>query len=517
MRFPGAQPRAVTPLPETGPAGDAPVAPDPKDFFISYTAVDSIWAEWIAWELEQAGYDVVIQAWDFRPGENFVVEMQNAAAEASRTLLVLSEAYLQSSFARSEWAAAFAQDPTGDQARLVPVRVAPCEPKGLLTSIIFIDLLGLDEATARDKLLAGIEEARAKPPVAPRFPGAAAGAAPAFPGSTTLPTDTSTSLELSVPVIDPVRGLVSALKTVGACAVGFFALALAAGYLTEGSYARLLGLDLESPPYSVLIVSGGQFFISLVTNLLWASLGLVAVALLAVGLHFVLRRLRPGWDPVALRSRLFARSRLLIGLQLLAATVLIVVSLSAFGDLMPLAALPTRAGIFSAPIGLIQDGPRLYRLAVCWAAGVCLVLAGLETWRRRLHRRKAFRKSWEKTLSLLLAIPLYFSAVAEVMLLAVGYGLLYLPNNRQHDVHNVVFKEGPETELSGRSLVLICLKESRGRYTFFCPDPPQLWRDIGKAQLASIGEHRKSTIVELRSRLQSGGCVVKTSSGRTPP
>ena len=39
-------------------------------FFISYTAVDRAWAEWIAWQLEAAGHRVVVQAWDFRPGEN---------------------------------------------------------------------------------------------------------------------------------------------------------------------------------------------------------------------------------------------------------------------------------------------------------------------------------------------------------------------------------------------------------------------------------------------------------------
>lgn len=46
-----------------------------KDFFISYTGNDRPWAEWIAWVLEEAGYSVVIQAWDFRPGGNFVLDM----------------------------------------------------------------------------------------------------------------------------------------------------------------------------------------------------------------------------------------------------------------------------------------------------------------------------------------------------------------------------------------------------------------------------------------------------------
>ncbi|WP_416219215.1 toll/interleukin-1 receptor domain-containing protein [Frankia sp. Cas4] len=35
------------------------------DFFISYTESDRAWAEWVAWQLEVAGYRVLVQAWDF--------------------------------------------------------------------------------------------------------------------------------------------------------------------------------------------------------------------------------------------------------------------------------------------------------------------------------------------------------------------------------------------------------------------------------------------------------------------
>lgn len=92
------------------------------DFFISYTSTDQEWAEWIAWQLEEAGYRTTIQAWDFHAGGNFVLQMQEGAL-ATRTLAVLSEAYLQALYTKPEWAAAFAQDPTGTGGVLVPVRV----------------------------------------------------------------------------------------------------------------------------------------------------------------------------------------------------------------------------------------------------------------------------------------------------------------------------------------------------------------------------------------------------------
>ena len=124
-----------------------------KDFFISYNNADRIWAEWIAWQLEEAGYTTLIQAWDFIAGKNFVLEMQKAAVNANRTIAVLSPDYLTSRFPQSEWAVAFADDPTGEKGILLPVRVRECELKGLLGQISYIDLVGLDEDKAKNALL----------------------------------------------------------------------------------------------------------------------------------------------------------------------------------------------------------------------------------------------------------------------------------------------------------------------------------------------------------------------------
>src|ERR671928_84442 len=102
-----------------------------KDFFISYNRADRAWAEWIAWQLEDAGYTTVLQAWDFRPGANFVLEMLQAA-KALRTVAVLSSEYLSALYTQPEWAAAFVQDPTGVRGALLPVRVRQCEIPHLL-------------------------------------------------------------------------------------------------------------------------------------------------------------------------------------------------------------------------------------------------------------------------------------------------------------------------------------------------------------------------------------------------
>jgi len=140
-----------------------------KDFFVSYNRADQQWAEWIAWTLEEAGYSVVIQAWDFRPGGNFVLDMQRAAAESQKTIAVLSQSYLKSSFTQPEWAATFANDPQSVEHKLLPIRVKECKPEGLLRSIVYVDLVGLSPTDAKQALLNSLLQ-RVKPEQEPAFP-----------------------------------------------------------------------------------------------------------------------------------------------------------------------------------------------------------------------------------------------------------------------------------------------------------------------------------------------------------
>ena len=142
---------------------------DRKDFFISYTQADRQKAEWISWQLEGAGFTVVIQAWDFLPGDNFVHKMQEASSQCERTIAVLSPDYLQSAFCKLEWAAAFAQDPTSERGLLLFVRVRECELPSLLKPNVYIDFLNTTEEEARTLLLAGVKRERAKPLAPPPF------------------------------------------------------------------------------------------------------------------------------------------------------------------------------------------------------------------------------------------------------------------------------------------------------------------------------------------------------------
>jgi hypothetical protein len=158
-----------------------------RDFFISRNGADRDWATWVAWELEEEGYTTILQDWDFLPGENFILRMNQAAQQSDHTIAILSQSYLDAEYTQPEWAAAFANG------SLIPVRVRECELQGLLRPIIYIDLVGLGEQPARENLLDSIRQVLAgaageRIKKKPDFPGAdtrSVAVHPKFPGPTT--------------------------------------------------------------------------------------------------------------------------------------------------------------------------------------------------------------------------------------------------------------------------------------------------------------------------------------------
>jgi hypothetical protein len=139
------------------------------DFFISYNDHDVNWAQWITWTLEAAGYKCVIAVWDFLAGGDWVVEMHKAATRCERVIAVLSRNYLASVFTQREWASAFGRDPSGDGRILVPIMVESCVLTGLLRTVVYRSLVGLDEKAAREALLDAVKP-RPRPTTAPPFP-----------------------------------------------------------------------------------------------------------------------------------------------------------------------------------------------------------------------------------------------------------------------------------------------------------------------------------------------------------
>jgi tetratricopeptide (TPR) repeat protein len=158
------------------------------DYFISYTQADQAWAEWIAWQLEDEGKRVLVQAWDMVPGTSWVHRMHEGVRLATRTIVVLSSDYIASIFGTAEWQAAWQRDPLGNQRKLIVLRVADCDRPGLLAGVVSVDLFSLDRTTARRRLreaVSGAATGRTKPEAEPAFPPdlRTALAEPQFPGA----------------------------------------------------------------------------------------------------------------------------------------------------------------------------------------------------------------------------------------------------------------------------------------------------------------------------------------------
>ena len=123
----------------------------PIDIFVSYSPADERWASWIAWELEAAGYRTMIQAWDFVPGTQFIEFMDRGVSEAALVMAVLSRNYLRSRWGRMEWQAALRADPENPSNKLVTIRLEDCPLEGLLSTITWVDLVGVTDAGRRGR------------------------------------------------------------------------------------------------------------------------------------------------------------------------------------------------------------------------------------------------------------------------------------------------------------------------------------------------------------------------------
>ena len=57
---------------------------DRVDFFVSHAGADRAWAEWVAWQLTEAGYTVELDMWDWASGRNFVATISDALDRCDR-------------------------------------------------------------------------------------------------------------------------------------------------------------------------------------------------------------------------------------------------------------------------------------------------------------------------------------------------------------------------------------------------------------------------------------------------
>ena len=148
--------------------------PERVDFFVSHAGADRAWAEWVAWQLTEAGKTVELDVWDWAAGQNFVTAMSDALERCDRVVALFSAAYFdRSRYTTEEWTAAALHVPGMAEGKLVPLRVEyvpAAEVPMVLRPLVYRDLFGVTEEQARQILLEAVAGPR-RPDREPVFPG----------------------------------------------------------------------------------------------------------------------------------------------------------------------------------------------------------------------------------------------------------------------------------------------------------------------------------------------------------
>lgn len=80
---------------------------DRKQYFVSYAGPDLAWAEWVAWHVEDAGYAVELDKWDWSVGQNFITAMSDALDRCDWVIALYSTSYFEvSRYTTKEWTSA---------------------------------------------------------------------------------------------------------------------------------------------------------------------------------------------------------------------------------------------------------------------------------------------------------------------------------------------------------------------------------------------------------------------------
>jgi hypothetical protein len=126
------------------------------DFFVSHAGSDAKWAGWIAAQLQNVGFSVLLDIWNWSAGEDVVKAMADGLDRAERVIAIYSEAYFSRQFAQQEFRAAFHNTTQSEKPRIVPVVVEECDVPELYSTLLQINLIGLNETAARQRLLEGV-------------------------------------------------------------------------------------------------------------------------------------------------------------------------------------------------------------------------------------------------------------------------------------------------------------------------------------------------------------------------
>ena len=112
------------------------------EYFISRAGAkaDKAFANWLAHLIRAQGKTTLLQDEDFEH-ESFMAQMHDALEGGARVIAILSPDYLKSEYCIKETNGALHGDPNNRKRRLVPFRLRPCAPSGMIGDLPYCDLL----------------------------------------------------------------------------------------------------------------------------------------------------------------------------------------------------------------------------------------------------------------------------------------------------------------------------------------------------------------------------------------
>jgi cellulose biosynthesis protein BcsQ/tetratricopeptide (TPR) repeat protein len=147
------------------------------DVFLSYTPEDRVWADWIGQVLEQAGVRVIMQGTGYASGADVASEVREAVAATSKTIVLLSAAYVRSARANAVWETLAAHESSRIKRAFIPIRVSDVRLNPPFDAWSTVDLAGTDERWAAEVILRALDQPlpadgiSADPVSGARFPG----------------------------------------------------------------------------------------------------------------------------------------------------------------------------------------------------------------------------------------------------------------------------------------------------------------------------------------------------------
>jgi tetratricopeptide (TPR) repeat protein len=133
---------------------------DEQGIFLTYSAADERWASWIREELERAGHQLLADTSGLVAGSRRRLELEAELAQARAVLALVSPDYLALLRGRSLRDLLSPSD-------AVAVLVRECEQSPALDGFEVVDLVGLDEKAARERVLQAAKRLGSQPTAPP--------------------------------------------------------------------------------------------------------------------------------------------------------------------------------------------------------------------------------------------------------------------------------------------------------------------------------------------------------------